>query len=116
LLADWSKRHGTIEGLQSLQCLPNIEVRLMSIPEWSGGFIPFARVVHAKYLVVDGDYCWVGTSNWSRGYFYGSRNVGLLVHGTSFGAQLDRFFESGWDSPYAETVDPGRTYEAPRRQ
>jgi phosphatidylserine/phosphatidylglycerophosphate/cardiolipin synthase-like enzyme len=116
LLADWSKGKGTIEGLQSLQCLPNIEVRLMTIPEWSGGFIPFARVVHAKYLVVDGEYCWVGTSNWSRNYFYRSRNVGVLVNGTAFGTQLDHFFETGWNSSYAETVQPGRTYEAPRRQ
>ena len=115
LLADWSKGRGSIEGLQSLQCLPNIEVKLVTIPEWSGGLIPFARVIHAKYLVVDGEHCWVGTSNWSKDYFFKSRNVGIVVSGKSFGTQLQQFFESGWNSDYASTVDPGAQYEAPKR-
>ena len=54
LLADWSKRPHTIAGLQKLARIPNIAVRLTTIPLWSGGFIPFARVTHAKALVVDG--------------------------------------------------------------
>ncbi len=116
LLADWSKRKGTIEGLQSLQCIPNIEVRLVTIPEWSGGFIPFARVIHAKYLVVDEKYSWLGTSNWSRDYFFKSRNVGLIVTGESFARQLEGFFATGWDSPYTSPVVPGAHYKAPRRQ
>jgi phosphatidylserine/phosphatidylglycerophosphate/cardiolipin synthase-like enzyme len=116
LLADWSQSRGTIEGLQSLQCLPNIEVKLATIPEWSGGFIPFARVIHAKYLVVDGEHCWLGTSNGSKDYFFNSRNVGIVVSGTTFGAQLDGFFATGWNSTYASTVDPGAQYKAPKRQ
>ena len=38
----------------------------------------------------------------------------VLVEGESFAAQLDRFFTSGWDSPYVEAVDPGTSYQAPR--
>ena len=68
LLADWSKRRGQIEGLQSLQVLPNVEVRLASLPEAASGFVPFARVVHAKFMVVDSQRAWLGTSNWSRDY------------------------------------------------
>ena len=59
----------------------NIEVKLVTIPEWSGGFIPFARVIHAKYLVVDAEHSWLGTSNWSKDYFFKSRNVGIVVNG-----------------------------------
>ncbi len=114
LLADWCKRNGTIEGLQSLQCLPNMDVKLVTIPEWSGGFIPFARVVHAKYLVVDGRTAWLGTSNWERNYFYGSRNVGVIVDGGDIPLRLDAYFENGWSSPYAERVDPAAVYTAPR--
>lgn len=114
LVADWSMKRWTIEGLQSLQCMPRIEVKLVTIPEHSSGFIPFARVVHAKYLVVDGQRAWLGTSNWGRDYFHASRNVGLVVDGEAFATQLDGFFEDLWSSEYAHTVDPGASYEAPR--
>ncbi|MFO1010952.1 MAG: phospholipase D-like domain-containing protein [Planctomycetota bacterium] len=114
LLADWCKRKGTIEALQALEPLENVEVKLVTIPQWSGGFVPFARVVHAKYLVVDGAKAWVGTSNWERDYFYESRNVGLIVEGGPFAARLERFFADGWGSSYAVAVDPCAKYEAPR--
>lgn len=114
LLADWGKRPGTIEGLQSLQALQNVEVKLATIPEWSGGFIPYARVIHAKYLVVDGTRSWIGTSNWEKSYFFDGRNAGLTVDGAPFGATLDGFFLKGWTSPYSYDVDPGAHYEVPR--
>jgi phosphatidylserine/phosphatidylglycerophosphate/cardiolipin synthase-like enzyme len=114
LLSHWSKRAGTIEGLQSLQSVPNIDVKLATIPEWSGGFIPYARVIHAKYMVVDGESAWLGTSNWERDYFYASRNVGLSVTGGRVPDQLQRFFMKTWSSPYTERVDPCAQYEAPR--
>jgi phosphatidylserine/phosphatidylglycerophosphate/cardiolipin synthase-like enzyme len=114
LVADWCQRRGIIEGLKSLQHIPGIEVRLVTIPPWRGGFIPYARVIHAKYLVVDGREAWVGTSNWERDYFYASRNVGLLIRGGVLPARLDAFFRDLWESPYAETVDPCRRYEPPR--
>jgi phosphatidylserine/phosphatidylglycerophosphate/cardiolipin synthase-like enzyme len=114
LLADWSKRSGTIEGLQGLEPIPGIDVKLVTIPPWSGGHIPYARVIHAKYMVVDGEKAWIGTSNWERGYFYEGRNVGLVIEGSSFCGQFDSYFLAGWDGPYAMQVDPGATYEAPR--
>jgi phosphatidylserine/phosphatidylglycerophosphate/cardiolipin synthase-like enzyme len=114
LIADWAMRRGTIEGLQSLQALPGITVKLVTIPPWSGGFIPYARVIHAKYLVVDGENAWIGTSNWEHDYFYASRNVGLVVRGTALAGRLEAFFRDGWEGPYAREVDPCAQYEAPR--
>ena len=113
LLSDWCKRRGTIEGLQSLQSIPNIDVRLVTIPPAASGFIPFARVIHAKYMVVDAKTFWLGTSNWEKDYFYSSRNVGLIVEGGLAG-RLDRFFTDNWSSPYAYDVDACATYEPPR--
>jgi phosphatidylserine/phosphatidylglycerophosphate/cardiolipin synthase-like enzyme len=114
LVADWGKRKGTIEGLQALQWgVPGLTVKLVTIPRWSGGFIPFARVVHAKYMVVDGERAWLGTSNWERDYFTQSRNVGVIVEGEAFATQLERFFGDTWASPYAAEVDPKATYTAP---
>ncbi len=113
LVADWSKRKGTIEGLQALRQVPGLTVKLVTIPQWSGGFIPFARVVHAKYMVVDGERAWVGTSNWERDYFTQSRNVGVIVEGEAFASRLERFFGDTWASPYAAEVDPKAAYTAP---
>jgi phosphatidylserine/phosphatidylglycerophosphate/cardiolipin synthase-like enzyme len=114
LLADWCKRPGTIEGLQSLQALPGIEVRLVTLPPWSGGFIPYARVIHAKYLVVDGRDAWIGTGNWEWDYFHASRNVGVVIEGGPIPERLDRFFADGWNGPYAQPVDPCAAYTPPR--
>ena len=114
MVADWSARAGTIEGLKSLAVLPNVEVKMVSIPAWSGGFIDFARVVHAKYLVVDDEAAWIGTSNWSRDYFVQTRGVAFIVHGPAFATQLTRFFQDDWNSAYAAPVDPSRTYTPPK--
>jgi phosphatidylserine/phosphatidylglycerophosphate/cardiolipin synthase-like enzyme len=114
LVADWCMRKGTIEGLQALEPLPNVDVKLVTIPQWSGGFVPFARVVHSKYVVVDGKSAWVGTSNWERGYFYASRNVGLIIEGGDLPERLVRFFTDTWDSEYSKRVDPCATYTPPK--
>jgi phosphatidylserine/phosphatidylglycerophosphate/cardiolipin synthase-like enzyme len=107
VVADWSDKKGKIEVLQALNAAENIEVRFASIPVHSEGPIDFARVVHAKYLVIDGRWSWVGTSNWSRDYFEASRNVGLVVEGAVFAAELDRVFTRVWSSPYARPVPAG---------
>ena len=91
-----------------------IEVRFVTIPVHSSGFVPYSRVVHAKYMLVDGERAWLGTSNWSRGYFEESRNVGILFEGRAFAERLERYFAKGWNSEYAETLDPEREYEVPR--
>ncbi|EYF01990.1 phospholipase D family protein [Chondromyces apiculatus DSM 436] len=114
LVADWSKRKDTIEGLQRLAEVPGIEVKMTTIPRWSGGFVPFARVTHAKYLVVDGRVAWVGTSNWEGDYFTKSRNVGLIVEGGAIPRRLDRLFLDLWRGRYVEAVDPRATYTPPR--
>ena len=114
LLADWSKRKGTIEGLQSLQVTPGIDVRMSTIPPFSGGFVPFARVGHAKYMVVDGRRAWIGTGNWEGDYFTQSRNAGLVIDSPKFGERLDRYFADAWGSTYAYDVDACATYEPPR--
>jgi phosphatidylserine/phosphatidylglycerophosphate/cardiolipin synthase-like enzyme len=114
LVSDWEKRKGTVESVQSLARVPGISVRFIDIPRWSGGFVPFARVAHAKYMVVDGARAWVGTSNWEGDYFTKTRNVGIVVEGEAFAKLLQRVFHDGFEGQYAEKVDPDATYEAPK--
>ena len=123
LVSHWSLRKGTVEPLQTLAAwrpdaatkggLP-IDVRVLTIPQLKSGYLPFARVAHAKYLVVDGTRAWVGTSNWERSYFTTTRNVGLIIEGGPIPMRLEQFFEENLASGYVAPIDPNRSYEQPR--
>ena len=67
-------------------------------------------------MTVDGNKSWVGTSNWSEGYFTDSRNVSVFVSGSSFASELETFFASGWNGPYAELVERNTEYQPPRKK
>lgn len=108
LLSNWELRSWTLEPLRRLD--PRIEVRILTFPQASAGHIPFARVAHAKYMIVDGAHAWVGTSNWERDYFFASRNVGVFFEGP----RLEGFFEDAWSSPYARPFDRAGRYAAPK--
>jgi phosphatidylserine/phosphatidylglycerophosphate/cardiolipin synthase-like enzyme len=111
IVSDWSKDHPTVDHLKSLSLVPNIEIKFSSIPEWSGGYIPFARVDHCKYLVVDNSRCWIGTSNWEKNYFYNSRNIGICIFNQSISGRVSHIFSRVWTSPYSELIMPGIEYE-----
>ena len=106
LVSEWASKPGSDsrQVLESLAKQPNVEVRVIAIPRWSGGDIPFARVAHAKYMVVDGARAWVGTSNWEGDYFTKSRNVGVIVEGGKLPARLDGIFSDGWGGTYGKVL------------
>lgn len=101
LVSDWVMGRGTmIERLRDL-ARAGVEVRLSTLPPWSGGYIPFARVEHCKYAVVDGDRFWLGTANWEPGYFTGSRNLSVIVAHAGLGAAASEVFATSWAAPSA---------------
>ncbi len=114
LVSNWNLREPGLSYLKSLAVLPNIEVRFTRIPQWSGGFIPFARVEHCKYVVVDTNRVYISTANWAKNYFYASRNLGLTFHSAKMATVVRRIFERSWNSPYAETLDACKSYQPPR--
>ncbi len=116
LVADWCKRKGCVDGLQSLASLDGIDVRFAVIPEASTGFVEFSRVAHAKLCVADERAAWIGSSNWEGSYFTTSRNVSLFLEGAGVGARLARWFDTTFQGEYAEPVVPGKSYEPRRRQ
>jgi len=111
LVSDWSTANAQkMKDLKRLQQIPNIETKMLTVPVHSAGFVSFSRTIHSKFLVVDDDKSWLGTSNWSGDYFYASRNVGIIVTGSAFNADLTGSFDHYWTSEYVETVDPEKTY------
>ena len=57
---------------------------------------------------------WLGTSNWSWGYFHEGRNVGLIVEGEPFAERLDQLFEALLKSGYTTALNPDAQYPLPR--
>ncbi|MBN9161377.1 MAG: hypothetical protein J0I07_10465, partial [Myxococcales bacterium] len=111
LISHWGTNAGTHarKSVEELSSVPNVEVRVLTIPPWSGGTIPFARVAHAKYMIVDGRSAWIGTSNWEGDYFLKTRNVAIVTEGGTLGPRLTRIFDDAWSSTYAAPLAPTPT-------
>lgn len=114
IVSDWNLGKTAVEHFKMLISYPNFEVRYTSVPDYSEGFIPFARVEHCKYITAD-SVCWIGTSNMSRDYFYESRNVGLVVKNGKFTQSVRDIFYKSWNSEYANPIEPNGEY-TPRKR
>ncbi|AKU98497.1 Phospholipase D/Transphosphatidylase precursor [Labilithrix luteola] len=116
LVSEWSIKPGSDgrKALDDLAHVKNVDVRAIVIPPFSGGEIPFARVAHAKYMIVDGAHGWVGTSNWEGDYFDRTRNVGIIADGGALPTSLERFFEGNWTSGYVSPLKAPDDASAPR--
>lgn len=115
LVSHWSTEEPGVRYLQSLSLLPNVEIRVITVPEAASGPIPYARVAHSKYMVVDGETLWLGTSNWTGGYLDDSRNLEIVVRDPILAGRAAAVQRHLWDSPYASPLDPLKTYPSPRR-
>lgn len=93
-----------MDFLKSLAWIPGIEIRMVTIPKASDGEIPFARVIHSKYMIVDGESLWIGTSNWSKGYFYNSRNIELIFRKSELAPKAQQVFTKLWNYSFAEKI------------
>ncbi len=114
LIADWGTRQPGLDFLRSLDLVPGVEVRVVTIPQFSGGPIPFARVDHSKYIVVDAERACVSTSNFEYGYFYDCRDISLVFAGGPANGQLRRIFEQVWTGPYAAALRLTGDYPKPK--
>ena len=111
MVSDWVLGSRALPHLKALTLIPNLEVKVVSIPEAEEGHIPYARTIHSKYLVVDGMHLVIGTSNWEESYFMDSRNVELIFRDSPLAAQAVRIHDRLWKSRFAFPLDPAKTYE-----
>ncbi len=107
LVSDWNMDGPGAAHLKSLAEIPNIEVKVATIPQVSaahGGPIAYGRVIHSKYMVVDDHTLWLGTSNWSEDYFRNSRNVELIFCEESLAKEAKQVYDKLWSSDYSVDV------------
>ncbi len=107
IVSDWVVGGRGEDDLRALAAAPNVEVRISQLPEWSRGYIPFARVEHCKFMVVDGEWLWLGTSNWDPSYFLSSRNLAVTLHHKALAARVRGVFETSWVAPSAVRLVAG---------
>lgn len=115
MVSAWNTEAPAIAYLKSLALVPNVEIRIVTIPTASTGFIPFARVIHSKTMTVDGKLAWVGTSNWAGGYFDLSRNLEVVLRNDAMAQRLAALHEQTWSSSYAQPIDINKQYPKPAK-
>lgn len=115
MVSNWNTEAPAIAYLKSLALLPNVEIRVVTLPKASEGFIPFARVIHSKTMSIDGKVAWVGTSNWAGGYFDLSRNLEVVMRNEQMAQRIAALHQQLWDSPYAAPLDVNKTYPKPSK-
>lgn len=115
LVSHWNTGAPEVDYLKSLSLMPNVEIRIVTIPEASTGPIPFARTAHSKYMVADGKTSWVGTSNWAGGYLDQSRNLEVVVKDDALALRLTQVFAHVWGSAYTAPLEVLKAYPKPRR-
>jgi phosphatidylserine/phosphatidylglycerophosphate/cardiolipin synthase-like enzyme len=113
MVSNWNLEQPAQVYLKSLAILPNVEIRVVTLPVASTGFIPFARVIHSKTMVIDNQVAWVGTSNWSGGYFDLSRNLEVVMRNEKMAQRLLALQEQTWNSSYAQPLDINKQYPKP---
>ncbi|XP_055015539.1 5'-3' exonuclease PLD3 [Boleophthalmus pectinirostris] len=101
----------------------DIQVKVFTIPSTPDQMkIPYARVNHAKFMVTD-RVLYIGTSNWSEGYFTQTAGVGLVVNQTgsepgleTLRTQADQIFLRDWTSQYSTDLTLDQTDACPLAQ
>ena len=115
MVSNWNTEQPAIAYLKSLALVPNVQVRIVTLPAASSGPIPFARVIHSKTMSIDGKIAWVGTSNWSGGYFDKSRNLEVVLRNEKMAQRLAAMHEQAWSSQYAQPLDVNKDYPKPAK-
>jgi phosphatidylserine/phosphatidylglycerophosphate/cardiolipin synthase-like enzyme len=115
MVSNWNTEKPAIAYLKSLAMLPNVQIRIVTLPVASGGPIPFARVMHSKTMTIDGKLAWVGTSNWAGGYFDKSRNLEVVLRNEAMAQRLLALHEQAWSSAYAQPLDINKDYPKPNK-
>lgn len=110
IVADWSLKQPAQQYLKSLAVLPNITIKFSTVPQSPSGFIPYARVEHCKYAVVDNDRAFIGTGNWGWSYFNNAVDVSVFFSGKSSVSTMVNIFDRDWNGDYVTTIEPGVNY------
>lgn len=114
IVANWALKKPDITALKSLSLIPNVHIKYSAIPDYQGKFIPYSRVEHCKYMIIDKNIAWIGTGNWEKDYFYSSRDLAIIVKGQYPAKTLRKIFYRDWFGSYVRPIYADRNYFPPK--
>lgn len=85
-------RISTAETLEQLKAIPNLELRIIPYQKLSGG------ILHAKYLLVDGEQAFVGSQNFDWRALEHIHETGLRISDARVVGQIQAIFEQDWQA------------------
>lgn len=115
ILPDWALKESSVKFIKDLSVVSNIVIKIITIPQFNKGFIPYARVDHSKYFISDNNISWISTSNWEWSYFYNCRNATLIFNSEKLSYDLAEVFNIIWYGPYVEEIDINKDYKPVKR-
>jgi phosphatidylserine/phosphatidylglycerophosphate/cardiolipin synthase-like enzyme len=113
MVSNWNTDKLELPYLKSLAVLPNVQVKIVTLPQAMQGFIPYARVIHSKTMEIDGQVAWIGTSNWLGGYLDNSRNLEVVMRNEAMAKRVGQLHQQLWDGPYARALEIDKEYPQP---
>ncbi|WP_397457303.1 phospholipase D-like domain-containing protein [Pseudomonas lurida] len=113
MVSNWNTDKRELPYLKSLAVLPNVQIKIVTLPQAKQGFIPYARVIHSKTMEIDGQVAWIGTSNWLGGYLDNSRNLEVVMHSEAMAKRVGELHKQLWDGPYARALNVTEEYPEP---
>ncbi len=87
LMEEKGIRISTPETLEQLKAIPNLELRIIPYQRLSGG------ILHAKYLLVDGEQAFVGSQNFDWRALAHIHETGLRISDAGVVGQIQAIFE-----------------------
>jgi len=115
IFADWTVKPKTEADIKSLSKVKNISIKISTIPQDKGGFVPYARVDHCKYMLVDDKISFISTSNWGKSYFYSTRSAAIIMKGKNSAKVLNDMFKMSWNSLYVKNLDVNKEYKSVKK-
>lgn len=91
-MEDKGIRISTAETLEQLKAIPNLELRIIPYQKLSGG------ILHAKYLLVDGEQAFVGSQNFDWRALEHIHETGLRISDAKVVGQIQAIFEQDWQA------------------
>lgn len=104
IVSDVMQKSRALANLKKLAQQKNITIKMSHIPDYKGKKIKYGRVAHAKYMVIDHLISWIGTGNWSKSYFYNSRDMAIIISGSMIAKPLQQAFTYSWCSKYVANL------------
>ncbi|MCW6015499.1 FAM83 family protein, partial [Serratia marcescens] len=92
LMEEKGIRNSTAETLEQLKAIPNLELRIIPYQKLSGG------ILHAKYLLVDGEQAFVGSQNFDWRALEHIHETGLRISDARVVGQIQAIFEQDWQA------------------